>query len=303
MRSMLRAVAALLLTAPVVASAQSTDELVIRVGGYEVAANGAETYHVGRSVGSGRIGVPTTGLFSLRDCGYFTVTVPQESFENNATVGWRVEVVPLKVVEHAVTFRLRWTRAIDTSGSFEPPHEDVEVTLNPGESRPIDSVAIDQKHAKTFDGRPCGTKAASLRVSVDYPDMDRRVVNADVWLVERLPGGQERIQSQQQSIRGVFHRPLSFYFDRLTDGDKRLDIFGTLVADPTPDGFEIRMEAAQAVPNLDQDRGYQAARWFRSSLHIKPNEVVDVALPAQDDKGAPFAGRNFFIRIKPRQIR
>ena len=60
------------------------------------------------------IGNPTVGVFSMFGCGGFSVTVPPNSFEENATAGWRVEITPLKVVNHAVTFRLRWVRALDT---------------------------------------------------------------------------------------------------------------------------------------------------------------------------------------------
>jgi hypothetical protein len=56
------------------------------------------------------------------------------------------------------------------------------------------------------------------------------------------------------------------------------------------------------MPLKDSESGYQSVRWFRSTLQIKPNEVVDVALPPADDKTALFADRSFSIRIKPRQI-
>src|SRR5262249_31062682 len=247
------------------------------------------------------IGQAHVGVFSVFDCGYFEVTVPPRSFHENATAGWRVEVTPLKVVDHAVTFRLRWTRALDLGNAIEPASEDIEVTLKPGESRPIDGIPIARDKAKTFDRKPCATKAASLRVSADFPDLDHRLVGADLWLVERLPSGQER--SQAQSVRGLFNRAIPFFFDTVTDGAKRLDFFGKLVADPVQGGFAIYLEAIQATPNADPERGYWSARWFRSALQVKPNEVVEVALPPLDFKDAPFPDRKFSIRIKPRQIR
>lgn len=202
---------------------------------------------------------------------------------------------------HAVTFRLRWVRALDTSNTLEPPREDVELTLKPGESRPLDSVRIVQSGAKTFDGKPCTTKAASLRVSAEFPDMDRRLAGADLWLVQRLTNGQEKTQAL--SIRGPFNQPIPFYFDSVVEGANRLDIFGKLVADPVAGGFDIRVEAIRALANPEPEWGYQAARWFRSTLHIKPEEVVDVALPPQDDRPGTFSDRAFSIRIKPKQIR
>jgi hypothetical protein len=288
----------LLLVAPI-AGAQTVDEVEIKVGPYELAANGAEKAMGGwRSTGPVTIGTAVVGVFSMRGCGYFTITRPPESFEENAWVGWRVEVTPLKVVNHAVTFRLRWFRALDKGDGLSPATEDVEVTLRPGESRPLDSVPV-QPGAKTLDGRPCGTKAITLRVSADFPDMDRRLIGADVWLVERLPNGKE--QSQRQSLRGLPHRPIGFYFDGVADGTRRVDIFGKLVADPGQGGMEMTVETVRAGADPGQE-GYQSARWFRSTVQLKPNEIVDVALPA-DEKAGILANRVFSIRIQAKRIR
>jgi hypothetical protein len=237
-------------------------------------------------------------------CGYMGVTVPPNSFKEDATVGWRVEITPLKIVKHAVTFRLRWVRALDRGTGMTPASEDIEVTLKPGESRPINSVPVVQAGAMTFDGHPCGTKAASLRVSADFPDLDRHLIAADVWLVERLPNGKE--QSQLQSLRGLPNRPIHFYFDGAPDDARRFDISGKLIADPEDGGIEITVETIRARADPGQE-GYQSARWFRSTVHVKPNEIVDVALPQPVEKMGESAGayakRVFSIRIQAKLIR
>jgi hypothetical protein len=199
-----------------------------------------------------------------------------------------------------VTFRLRWVRALDNGEGFSPTSEDVEVTLGPGESRPLESVRVVQARATTSDGRPCATKAVSLRVSADFPDFDRRLVGADVWLVERLPNGKE--QSQLQSVRGLPHRSIPFYFDSVPGDNKHLDIFGKLVVDLNQGAFAITLETVRAGADQGQD-GYQSARWFRSTVQMNPNEIVEVALPQLDDKAGPFAGRIFSLRIRTKQIR
>jgi hypothetical protein len=301
MKVTLRVLGALLLAAAI-ARAQTPDDVQLSVSGFQLTTHGADKpVGVTRGTGPLKIGQPTVGMFSVSGCDGFALTVPPHSFEENATFGWRVEVTPLKVVGHSVTFRLRWIRAVDKGTGFEPATEDVDVTLKPGESRLIDSVPIVQSGLKTFDGKPCDTKAVSLRVSSDFPDLDRRLVGAELWLIERLPSGKE--ESQSLSIRGPFNRAIPFYFDSVRDGTTRLDFFGKLVADLVQDGFDVSVEAIRAVPNPDQEWGYQAARWFRSTVRIKPNEIVDVALPPPDNKSAPMADRAFSIRIKPRQIR
>lgn len=211
---------------------------------------------------------------------------------------WRVEITPVKVVDHAVTFRLRWVRAIDKGVGLSAANEDVELTLRPGESRPLDEVPV-PPGAKTFDGRPCATKSVSLRVSVDLPELDRRLIGATVWLVEKMPNGTEI--HQVQSVRGVPHRPIPFYFDSKPDGANRLDFLGTLVANLEQGGIEITLETVKARANPGQT-GYQSANWFRSTVQLKPNEIVEVALK-QDEKAGAAPGRVFSLRIQARQIR
>jgi hypothetical protein len=288
-----------LLVAARIAGAQTAGDVRISVTPFELTANGAEkaegvSWHAPLSIGK-----PGVGVFSMFGCGDFSVTVPPKSFNEDATAGWRVEITPLKIVNHAVTFRLRWVRALDKGSGLTPASEDVEVTLRPGESRPLDSVPV-AAGAKTLDSHPCGTKAVSLRVAADFPDFDRRLIGAEVWLVEKLPNGKE--QSQLQSLRGLPNRPMHFYFDSLADGTRRFDIFGKLLTDLQRDGIEISVETVRARTDPSQDPdGYQSANWFRSTLHMKPNEIVDVALPARDEPG--LANRTFSIRIRAKQIR
>jgi hypothetical protein len=298
MKTMLTAVVTALLGAAGFASAQSPGDVQIFVAPYELTTNAGED-RLGITYGTGpiTIGQAAVGIFSFSGCGNFSLTVPPHPFRENATTGWRVEITPLKVVKHAATFRLRWVRALDNSGGFSPPNEDIEVTLGPGESRLIDSVPVAAGATRT-DGRPCKAKAESLRVSVDFPDFDRRLIGADIWLVERLPDGKEK--SQLQSLRGVPHRPMAFYFDGVTDGTKRFDIFGKIVADPQQEGVEVVVETVRARADPGQE-GYQASQWFRSTVHMKPAEIVDVALPPRGEPG--LANRTFSIRIQAKQIR
>lgn len=282
------------------ANAQTPDDVQLSVGGYEQAANGPErAAGVSRGTGPITLGISTIGVFSMFGCGYFSVTVPPAGFKEDATTGWSVSVTPTRVVNHAVTFRLGWFRLVNRSRSDTPSSEDVEVTLAPGESRQIDVVPINQAETKTFDGRPCGVKAASLRVSAQFPDMDRRLVSADVWLVQRLGSGKE--ESQKQSVRGVPHQPLEFYFDRVAVGTSQFDVFGKLVTEPAEGGLAIALESVRSSPNSGDHWGYWAARWFRASLRLKPDETVEVALPAMDPKDS--GGSSLSLRIRAKLIR
>lgn len=291
--------AALLFAVPL-ATAQADSEVEIWVAGYRLTADGPEKL-AGVSWGPGKltVGKSSIGAFSMRDCGYFSATTSPNPFEENAIAGWRVEITPIKIVDHAVTFRLRWTRAIDRSNDVSPSSEDVQVTLRPGESRPLDSVPV-APGAKTLDNRPCDTRAASLRVTLDFPSFDRRLIGANLWLVERLPNGKE--QSQLQSLRGVPNRAIPFYFDSVADGTNRIDFVGKLVADPEQGTLEVALETVRGVAHSGQ-QGYQAAQWFRSTVQLKPNEIVEVALRQPGDVAAAPGARVFSLRIQAKQIR
>jgi hypothetical protein len=294
----------LLLLASGIANAQAADEPRIIVGGFQLTTNGAEkSAGVGRGVipGPSAIGKPSSFVFSMFRCGDLSVTAPPESFKDNAHAGWRIEITPTRVAaDHAVTFRLRWVRALDTGKGFTPANEeDIELTLKPGESRPLDSVPVPAA-AKASDGKPCTVKTASLRVSVEFDSWDRYLIGADIWLVERLPNGKE--DSQLQSVRGIPHREVPFYFDSIADGTKRFDFFGRLVTEFKDGGIAIDVEAIRASPDAGQ-QGYQSAEWFRSTIHVKPGEIVEVALAPRDKDTGKLANRTFSLRIRARQIR
>jgi hypothetical protein len=292
----------LFLLAPGIAQAQATNDLRIIVGGFQLTSNGAEkAVGVSRVIDLGwvPVGKPVASVFSMFGCGYFAATVPPETFEKNADAGWRIELTPTKVaVDHAVTFRIRWTRALDTGKGFTPIGEDLELTLKPGESRPLDSVAVPAT-AKTTNGEPCTVKSGSLRLSVEFDAFDRRLFGADVWLVERLASGKE--ESQLQSVRAIPHQKVPFYFDSISDGTTRYDLFGSLVAELKDGGILIEIEAVRARPDSGQD-GYQSARWFRATVRAKPGETVEVALTPRN-KEEELANRVFSLRIRAKQIR
>jgi hypothetical protein len=282
------------------ASAQVRDDAEIRVNAYSLTANGAEN-RLPLSSTRTAIGKTNTYAFSVLQCGSVTVRFDTgaETFERGAIAGWRVEITPTKVADHAQTFRLRWSRTLDVVTRATRPGEDIEVTLKPGESRPIDTVPI-QAPAAAADGRPCTAKAASLRVSVDFPEWDNRLFGADIWLVERLADGTER--SQQQSLRGIPHRAIPFYFDRIGD----VDLFGNITIEPESTGSMFSLEVVRAQydsPPPTDTHGYQAARWDRSTAHVKPDEVIEVPLPQLEERFGPYSKRNFALRIKARRIR
>ena len=183
------------------------------------------------------------------------------------------------------------------------PNEDLELTLRPGESSVLDTVRV-PAGLKTVEGRTC-RGSASIRVSVDnYPseDNDRRLVAADLWLVERLSNGTEARRSDV-SVRGLPNRPFRFYFDRIVEGKVSLDIYGILIARPESAAMAVSVETRSQSDRSDADHFMGPQLSVESAITLKPEEIVEIPLPKLGDSAGPFGKRQFSIRIRARQLR
>jgi hypothetical protein len=294
-----------------VAHAQTFNDLQIQLGAYNLSDRGGEKpVGVWRSTGPVIVGKPTLTTFSVGDnCEGFTVSSVRGDVGENATTAWNIEVTPLRVVRDAVTFRLRWVRfaalrqqfdqvPLESSKAFRMPNEDIELTLRPGESWPLDSVRV-ATGTKMIDGRTCRA-SASIRVSVDtYPweEVERRLIVADLWLIERLANGKETPRSQTLSVRGVPGRPVPFYFDGIVDASVSLDIYGLLIARLESGAMAVSLETRSRWGNNGP------ARSVESVIQVGPEEIVEIRLPKLGDDAGPFANREFSIRIRARQLR
>jgi hypothetical protein len=298
-----------------IASAQTFNDVQIELGVYRLRNHGGEK-PLGVWLGTGAvvIGKSTTGTFSYGDtCDAFAVSSVKSDVVENATTAWHIEVTPIRVVRDAVTFRLRWVRLsglrqqLDhvSLGSSKPiRNEEVELTLRPGESWPVDSVRV-PPGAKTVHGEPCGN-SASIRVLVNthpWEEDDRRLVAADLWLIERLSNGSEAQRSQALSVRGLPNRPISFYFDSIVDANVPLDIYGTL--SPRLEGGTMTVAVETRCRwGRSPDPGFRGPQQFvDSEVQVNSAEIVELRLPVLGKDAGPFAKREFSIRIRARQLR
>jgi hypothetical protein len=300
-----------------VARSQTFSDLQIQLGAYRLMPDGGEKpVGVWLSTGPVVIGRPVAGTFSFGStCNAFAVSSVRSEVREDATTAWHVEVTPVRVVRDAVTFRLRWVRvaalkqqldqiSFDSGKPARSPSEEIELTLRPGESWPVDSVRV-PSGAKTVHGQTCGP-TASIRVLVNtYPrnDEERRLVVADLWLVERLSNGTEAQRSEPLSIRGLPNRSFQFYFDSIVAANVPLDIFGTLVTRLESGAMAVSIETRCRWPRAPDSNVTGPQRSVKSEIQVKPAEIVEIRLPRLDDDAGPFAKREFSIRIRMRQLR
>jgi hypothetical protein len=291
-------IAWMLMTLPFAATTHAqtdgVERLSIFVHAATISSPGGEENRVGGGANANEPGTTVRHGFSLRAdrCTWGVSRV----VEPDADLGWAVELTPVRVVNDAVTFRVSWARTRDEAKASTRPRSDLEVTLRAGESIPLDSVH-----------RPCPkqprTVGQSLRASVvryPDPDYDRRLIGLDVWLVEKLEDGTER--SQQLSLRGLYHRPIPFYFDSLTQGPMALDIFGDVTTASGDRASDVKIVTRSRIFDPKYAPGRPFPRETTATLSVAPNEVVSVQLPPVTDASA-FASRALSLRIRVRQIR
>jgi hypothetical protein len=276
------------------AQTDGVERLEILVQGASISSPGGEELRVAGGANPNEPGKTVRhGISVLPDgCVWFVSRVVEPA----ADLGWAVEITPVRVVDDAVTFRLAWARTRDDGKTSTLSRSDRELTLRPGESIPLDSVH-----------RPCPSEprtiGAALRVTVvryPDPDYDRRLLALDLWLVERLKDGTER--SQPLSLRGLYHRPIPFYFDSTTEGAMALDIFGEVTAAPADRTSDVKIMTRSRIYDPNQPPGRPFPRETTATIRITPNEVVSVQLPKVAD-GAAFASRALSLRIRVRQLR
>jgi hypothetical protein len=296
------------------AHAQTINDLQIQLGVSYSTDNGETPGGIWFSRWPVIVGKPLASTFSLGDnCEAWSVSSRVGDVRDDATTAWNIETTPIRIVHGAITFRLRWVRyaalrqqfdqiPLDSSKAFRIPNEDIELTLLPGESSVVDTVRV-PAGLKTVEGRTC-RGSASIRVSVDnYPseDNDRRLVGADLWLVERLSNGTEARRSDV-SVRGLPNRPFRFYFDRIVDGKVSLDIYGILVARPESAAMAVSVETRSHWGDPSAaDNFIGPQRSVESLIKVKPEEIVEIPLPKLGE--GPFGNRQFSIRIRARQLR
>ena len=276
------------------AQTDGVERLEILVQGASISSPGGEELRVAGGANPNEPGKMVRHGFSVLPDG--CVWWVSRVVEPSADLGWAVEITPVRVVDDAVTFRLVWARTRDDGKASTQSRSDRELTLRPGESIPLDSLH-----------RPCPSEprtiGASLRVTVvryPDPDYDRRLLALDLWLVEKLKDGTER--SQPLSLRGLYHRPIPFYFDSTTEGAMALDIFGEVTAAPADRTSDVKIMTRSRIYDPNQPPGRPFPRETTATIRITPNEVVSVQLPKVAD-GAAFASRALSLRIRVRQLR
>jgi hypothetical protein len=119
------------------AQTDGVERLSITVQGATISSPGGEEMRVSGGANPNEPGVTARHGFSLRPdrCTWSVSRI----VEPDADLGWAVDITPVRVVNDAVTFRLAWARTREQGKASTQPSSDMELTLRPGESIPLDS--------------------------------------------------------------------------------------------------------------------------------------------------------------------
>jgi hypothetical protein len=268
------------------------------------------------------IGRTTRTTISRRDnsCGLAVGPSPQPQ----ASAVWTVEVTPLQVYASAVTFQVKWARTRGDGRDSSPASGDLRITLRPGGSLPLDIMPI--QGATTMPAAACDLTAMTLRVAAGFwprTEDDGRLLNAELWLVERLQDGSER--SQALTLRTGINQPTPFYFEPVVVSTVPSQLFGSVTLTPVGNTYSLTLDAryrlAQPVAPATQTAGDLTSRFealrrllelaptgrVESSTTLTPGEVVEVQLPRLRVPllvpGNLAPAQTFSIRIRARELK
>ena len=304
-------VISLLVAVSAIAEAQTFANLSVSIEGRRLQTRGGEVGSAGMSSGALSVGKRVTAVFAQPPdmCG-----LAVQGFgtpDANATSGWIVHATPLRVDvdDDAVTIRIEWTRSRSGGKQSSGPGGNLEVTLRPGQSLPLDVVELP---ATSTLYQTCGMLGSILRIGVvnrPSADQDRRLIAADLWLIERTTDGVER--SQLQSVRGQLNQHTPFYFDTTTGRGASLDIFGHFTASVDGDSLMMKLATRSRVMTDQQLSSSSMAEFDRhpvreieSTIRLKGDDVIEIQLPriGENASGA-FDNRRYSIRVRAKRIR
>jgi hypothetical protein len=272
---------------------------------------GTNTYHTDRpGDGSSASARPVDLMrpisfvtYSASMCGFSAGVIPMDP---NAELGWRVTVLTKSITtESNVILNVTWTR--ERHGKVEA-HGASEVLMRPGDSVPLD-VAETPEHRK-LNG--CGMTSAALELQLEPVSWSKartgaaNAVSTDMWLVRRLPDGQE--QTEQINVRSVINEEVPFYFSDLKSGELLMSVNGSIRARARDNG-SIALEFS-AHRYLEFSPGVVERGFTSLPPGSKPlvfdsaQDVISVEFPlSSNPKWKDFGSQPMSIRIKTRRLR
>ena len=249
------------------------------------------------------------------NCAAWSVSSAVGDVREDATTAWNIETTAIRVVRDAITFRLRWVRyaalrqqfdqiPLESSKAFRIPNEDIELTMRPGESAVVDTVRV-PAGLKTMEGR----RAEAARRSECQSTTTRKRRRIGGWL-RPTSGSSSGSPMALRRNAARFCRCAACRTARsgsISTGSSTATSH-SISSGSSPRGSRVaprRSPLRRAVDggSANSPGFYGPQQFVESAVVVKPEEIVEVRLPKLDADAGPFAGREFSIRIRARQLR
>ena len=118
----------------------------------------------------------------------------------------------------------------------------------------------------------------------------------------RVADGTDVQRSLPLTIRSLPNHPGRFFFDTIVEGADTLFLYGMALARVDGEGMTLTLETRARRTNAPAMlRGPH--RVVNSEIRVKPDETVEIKLPALGEVVGPFATRALSIRVRSRQLR
>lgn len=287
------------LAVPTLAGEQATlSNVEVRVQAYVDKSNGGSQPNSAAGTGPIQLGKAADIFLSMSKradrCGFSSTQGP---IDVSASLAWTATVTPIRIEGEAVTFRIRWSRAVVDGKASADGRGDDEVTLWPAKSLTLDHVS--------HPGDPkCGFAGATLVATVERGVngwRDARLVETDLWFVEHLPNGKD--DTRHQVVRGPMYESVPFYFDAIQANGKLVDFHGEIAVRPASGYLEVQVLPRRRTSDPGTPPRPQSDYNSQASMQLKPTDVGSWEMPAVSSASDPLAGRSFSLRVQVRQIR
>jgi hypothetical protein len=233
--------------------------------------------------------------YMASNCGFSAGAIDMNP---NAELGWRVTVLTKSISPTSdVVLTVTWSR--ERHGKVEA-RGGSEVLMRAGDRVPLDVADTPEKR-----GTRCGMTSAQLELQLE-PVSWTKAVSTDMWLVRRLPDGQE--QTEQINVRSALNEEVPFYFTDLKSGELLMSVLGNIRARARDNGaiaLEFKAYRYLRFSPTSVERGFTNLRPGDETLvFANAQEVVSVEFPLSANPAwKDFGTQPMSIRIKTHRIR
>lgn len=274
-------------------------ELKVVVAAPVYQPDGATNAETATMTGAGPNVVHLFGRRSICD-----VAVTGAAPPSDAKFGWRLTAQTLSATDALVVVSVDWQRLWDRGQKIgNGPSGTVQLSLHPGDRIPLDlilnplatdacravSLGLEVRLARTA---PDSRTPDSSLLPLGATEGGAAVLDADLWLVQRLPSGIE--QAHHQSVR-VPAQGASFSFPSVTvptaRGDVTVEVGGSFKRYKAPAGNEyLLVSMTRGLAGAKMPAGGTSGGTATVIPLPGPTEVLSIEMPAPGGGGGTATG-------------